>query len=98
MLKEEEVKLGDKRVKKLFRDAMHADKTLKISSSANALLTDVTTEFLHVIALAALDRSERPNQYVDSLGIIKALNDLGFPEIAEKLPDLTQFTEDMERK
>ena len=94
----EEVKLSEKRVKKLFREAIDASSTLKISSSASTLLTDVTTEFLHLMALASLDRSERPTRYIDSVGVMKALVDMGFPEIAEALPDLSQFTEDMEHK
>ena len=98
MSNQEEINLGEKRVKKLFRDAINADKTLKISSSATTLLTEVTTEFLHLIALAALDRSERPNQYADSVGIIAALKDMGFPEIAAQLPVLSEYTEDMEKK
>ena len=92
----EEAKLGEKRVKKLFREAVDASESLKISSSASTLLTDITTEFLHLISLASLDRSERRSRYIDSLGVIQALEDLGFPEIVEELPDLSSFTEDLQ--
>lgn len=92
----EEAKLGEKRVKKLFREAVDASESLKISSSASTLLTDITTEFLHLISLASLDRSERCSRYIDSLGVIQALEDLGFPEIVEELPDLSTFTEDLQ--
>lgn len=94
----EEVKLNDKRVKKLFREFAGIDQTVKISSAASSLITDVTTEFLHMIALAALDRSERPNQYIDSIGVMKALIDLEFPDIAAELPNLDEYTEDMIKK
>lgn len=97
-MNEGEVKLNDKRVKKLFREYAKIDQTVKISSSASSLITDVTTEFLHVLALAALDRSERPNQYIDSAGVVQALIDFGFPDIAAELPNLEEFTEDMIQK
>ena len=94
----EEEKLNHKRVKTLFRQFGDIDKTMKISKSASSLITDVTTEFFHMIALAALDRSERPHQYMDSIGLVKALVDLGFPDIAAELTNLDEYTEDMVRK
>ena len=97
-MENEEIKLSEKRVKKLFREFADIDQTVKISSSASSLITDVTTEFLHLVALAALDRSERPNQFIDSIGVVQALRDLGFPDIAEELPNLDEYTEDMIQK
>ena len=46
------------------------------------------------MALAGLDRSAHSSRYVDSTGIINALKDLGFEDIADELPVINQ-TEDM---
>jgi histone H3/H4 len=93
---EKERKLPSQRVKKILRAAMGDGNTIGISGSASELVTDVCTEFVQLIALAALDRSDRPKQYVDSSGVVRALIDLGFPEIADALPDQSRYTEDMQ--
>jgi hypothetical protein len=83
------------RVKKIFRESL-GHEAMHMSGSASELLADVTTEFVQLIALAALDRSEHPKQYMDSNGIVQALIDMGFPDIAEELPDFSTLTEDMQ--
>jgi histone H3/H4 len=92
----EDQRLPSARVKKLFRDSF-ANQPMRISGAATDVLVDVATEFLALISLAALDRSERPKQYVDSKGVIQALIDMGFADLAEELPDLSSFTEDLQR-
>jgi hypothetical protein len=93
----EERKLPPSRVKQLFRESF-GHTQMRMSNSASELLVDVSTEFIQLIALAALDRSERPKQYIDSTGIVQALMDLGFEDIAAALPDLSAFTEDLQPK
>ena len=60
--------------------ALYGD-TVKIAST-------FAEEFIQFISLAAADRSERPNQWIDSQSIIRALNDLGFGEIASMVPEI----------
>ncbi|KAH0790631.1 hypothetical protein GPJ56_005486 [Histomonas meleagridis] len=90
----EEKTFNAKRVKRLAKKAL-GDQPVKISSSGCEILTSVVTEFVELMSLAGLDFSEHPKQYVDSGGVIKALNELGFSDIAEQLPDLSMYTEDM---
>jgi hypothetical protein len=93
----QEAKLNAKRVRRLFREDAGLDKSVRISGSATEMLANLCTEFVEVMSLAALDRSERPKQYVDSVGLLNALRDLGFPEIADELPDWSEYTEDMQK-
>jgi histone H3/H4 len=93
---EKERKLPSQRVKRILRTEMGEGNMMGIGGSASELVTDVGTEFVQMIALAALDRSDHPKRYVNSSGIVRALIDLGFPEIAEALPDLSVYTEDMQ--
>jgi hypothetical protein len=89
--------LPSQRVKKIFRESFDESSEF-LTGSASRLLTEVASEFLHVIALASLDRSERRHQYIDSSGVGQALVDMGFEDIAASLPDLAGFTEDLQRK
>jgi hypothetical protein len=89
----DDTKLSMGRVKRLFRD-FSGDSHVSMSVSASNLLTDVCTEFVHLVALAGLDRSEKSKKYVDSNGVLKALQDLGFGDIVDELPDLSGYTED----
>lgn len=91
----EEKSLNPKQVKRYIKKVIN-DPTVKISSTGCEILTSIATEFIELISLAGLDFSNRPKQYVDSNGIIKALKELGFDDIAEMLPDLSEFTEDMQ--
>jgi hypothetical protein len=86
-------KLPPKRVKKLFHQYAEGSNVV-LGGSASELLADVCSEFVHIVALAGLDRSDKSHRYVDSTGILKALQDIGFPDIVEELPDLSGFSED----
>lgn len=91
---EGEVRLNPTKVKRIIKETCD-DPNVRISGSGLQFLTDVATEFISIISLAALDKSSRPKQYIDSAGVLKALRDLGFGDIADELPDLSSFTEDM---
>jgi hypothetical protein len=88
-----EPKLPVSRVKRLFRDSVR-DAQISMTESASTFLTDVCTEFVQLIALAGLDRSETPKSYVDANGVLQALRDLGFDDIADEIPDLSVLSED----
>lgn len=100
---EEEVYLRDEKfikpgkIKKMIK-SMDEFQGARFSSSGLELMSDIVTEFIEIIALCALDNSKRPKQFVDSTGIKIALREFGFEDIADKLPDLSQFTEDMRQK
>ena len=93
-MEEEEIKLNLKRIKRIAKESLKDD-NLKISSTGLEFLRDLSTEFIQLISLAGLSKSGRSKQYVDSKGIIKALTDLGFEDIVELLPDLSEYSEDM---
>lgn len=92
--KEEEILLNSTKVKRIIKESCNAP-NMRLSGSGLQFMSEVATEFIEIISLAALDRSDRPKQYVDSVGILKALRDLGFSDIADEIPDLDGYTEDM---
>ncbi|OHT15540.1 hypothetical protein TRFO_02873 [Tritrichomonas foetus] len=92
--KEDEILLTSARVKRIIKDSIDSPNT-RISGSGLKFMTEVATEFIEFMALAALDESERPKQYVDSTGVMKALVKMGLGEIADEIPSLDGFSEDM---
>lgn len=92
--KEEEILLNSTKVKRIIKESCDSP-NMRLSGSGLQYMSEIATEFIDFISLAALDRSERPKQYVDSVGIMKALKDLGFKDIAAEIPDLDGYTEDM---
>lgn len=92
-MEEDDKKINGKRIKRLLKDSMKED--IRLSASGLEFLRDVTTEFVQLISIAGLSKSTRSKQYLDSKGVINALNDLGFPEIAQSLPTFDSFSEDM---
>ena len=92
--KDEEMFLNATRVKRIIKESLNSP-NVKISGSGFKFMTEVATEFVEFLALAAIDESERPKQYVDSEGVLKALKKLGFNEIADEIPNFDEYTEDM---
>ena len=80
-------------IRKVIKDYLNIP-NLRVSQGAVELLTQVTTEFLEFIAVVAMDESERANHYIDSDGVISALNKMGFEDIVKELPEMN-FSEDM---
>ena len=80
-------------IRKVIKDYLNLP-NLRVSQGAAELLTQITTEFLEFIAVAAMDESERANHYIDSEGVISALNKMGFEDIVKELPEMN-FSEDM---
>ena len=94
---EEERRLNSERIKNIAKNAIKGSGA-KLCTSSTEFLNDLVTDFIEMMSLASLDRSVRSNHYIDSNGIIAALNDLGFADIAAELPDLSDFTEDMHQE
>ena len=92
--KEEEIKLNSTKVKRIIKESCDTP-NIRFNGSGLQFMSEVATEFIEFLSLSAVDRSERPKQYIDSVGIMKALRDLGFNDIADEIPDLNGYTEDM---
>lgn len=94
LVKEEEILLNSTKVKRIIKESCDSP-NVRLSGSGLQFMSEIATEFIDFLSLAALERSERPKQYIDSVGIMKALKDLGFNAIAAEIPDLDGYTEDM---
>lgn len=94
LVKEEEILLNSTKVKRIIKESCDSP-NVRLSGSGLQFMSEIATEFIDFLSLAALERSERPKQYIDSVGIMKALKDLGFNAIASEIPDLDGYTEDM---
>lgn len=93
-MSEQEKKISMKRVKSIVKEEIKDD-GVRLVPGSSEFLAEMTNEFIQLISLAAIDKSERSKSYVDSVGVLAALRDLGFEDIIDKLPDLSQYTEDM---
>ncbi|EAY06847.1 hypothetical protein TVAG_340250 [Trichomonas vaginalis G3] len=93
---EEEIRLNPQRVKSVAKAGI-GDTDVRLCQGSIEFLTEMTTEFIELMALAAIDNSERPKQYIDSTGVVKALRKLGFDSIVDELPDLSEYAEDMQK-
>lgn len=84
------------RVKTVAKSAIK-DTDVRFCQGSMEFLNQLTNEFIEMMALASLDKSERSKQYIDSEGVISALKFLGFDSVADQLPDFSEFAEDMQK-
>ena len=86
--------LSVRRVKSLAKVILENDKS-RFSNGSIEFLTDIITDFVKMISLAGDDLSQKSNKYIDSEGVIKALEELDFEDIVNELPELSDFSEDL---
>lgn len=89
--------LKTNRIKNVAKKNIDPSLDITFLGQSTDFLRDFVEEFIQLISLAAIDRSEKSKAYIDSGGLVNALIDLGFEDLLRDIPDLSDVTEDMHK-